>query len=765
MRGRSTAVALALVFGALSADRFDMSAAPTAPAPPDNPRARSLKCDLTGYKGAPGLTAALVGDVLTLTWDGDKNQQGRLRLTNNGGTPTIQDLAVRRKGGTWGTLASNVTPEFRVVSGRRRMDTEAQEGLRENGITEITPEVFEKNQWDPFWDAPLNIPGTADMARTIGLPRKPEEVHRATSIYQAQGCLVKTDGTRLSVNFPGLTMGVFSSGQLEFTVYRGSNLIRQEAIAKTDQNSVAYKYDAGLKGLAIEQGSRIVWRDPTNTQQEYLLDGATNEREAPLKTGNRLVIAERGKAGSIAAFPPPHNFFWARESDQNLGYSWYRKDSDTSFSFGIRHAENEEKQNIKGNFALYSARPGTWQHMPVFYYVSVEPAELTRDGVLAFTHGDHYKPLAGYQVMSHHYHMNFGLRLMQAGSADAEIVDLQALRALGINIVSPVDNVGMGGGARNRAAADVLKQRQFEIDGARRRSDKDFLVMPDQEFYGSVLGGHTDLLFSHPVYWLYGRPAGQALVDAIPPYGSVYHIGSPDDLMEMVKREGVMMSMPHPRTKNNAGYPDGFKDEAFFKDPHFQGIGFRWGMGVDRSERRLCEYRCLTLLDDLSNWYADLPTPPKYLLAISEVQTQAPGDEIYSSAPISYIKLDTLPAPDDASAVIRTLMRGDYFVSSGEVLIPSYAVRGSGNKRTIVADVEWTFPLDFVEVVWGDGQHTDRQIISTSDLPAFGRHHFQIPFDATGKKWVRFAAWDAAGNGALVQPIKLASTAATTAAR
>src|SRR5437762_11840328 len=147
MRARTTAGVLAMLAGApLYGNRFDMSGAPTGAAPPDNPRANSLKCDLTGYKGAPGLTAALVGDVLTLTWDGDKNQQGRLRLTNNGGTPTIQELAVRRKGGTWGTLAVNVTPEFRVVSGRRRMDTEAQEGLRENGITEITPEVFEKNQ-------------------------------------------------------------------------------------------------------------------------------------------------------------------------------------------------------------------------------------------------------------------------------------------------------------------------------------------------------------------------------------------------------------------------------------------------------------------------------------------------------------------------------------------------------------------------------------------------------------------------------------------
>ena len=89
------------------------------------------------------------------------------------------------------------------------------------------------------------------------------------------------------------------------------------------------------------------------------------------------------------------------------------------------------------------------------------------------------------------------------------------------------------------------------------------------------------------------------------------------------------------------------------------------------------------------------------------------------------------------------------------MLISSYAVQGTGPHRTITADVEWTFPLDFVEVVWGDGVKTDRQIISTTDLAAFGTKHFQIPFDATGKKWVRFAAWDTAGNGALVQPIKL----------
>ena len=49
----------------------------------------------------------------------------------------------------------------------------------------------------------------------------------------------------------------------------------------------------------------------------------------------------------------------------------------------------------------------------------------------------------------------------------------------------------------------------------------------------------------------------------------------------------------------------------------------------------------------------------------------------------------------------------------------------------------------------------DRQIISATDLGPFGTKHFAIPFDAKGKSWVRFAVWDSAGNGAMVQPIKL----------
>ena len=90
--------------------------------------------------------------------------------------------------------------------------------------------------------------------------------------------------------------------------------------------------------------------------------------------------------------------------------------------------------------------------------------------------------------------------------------------------------------------------------------------------------------------------------------------------------------------------------------------------------------------------------------------------------------------------MLKALRDGDFFVTTGEILIPSYSVEGTGDQRTLSADVEWTFPLSFVEVVWGDGKKIDRQVIPATDLPAVGDEAF-LPFRSTpkGKAWVRFA--------------------------
>ncbi len=151
---------------------------------------------------------------------------------------------------------------------------------------------------------------------------------------------MKTDGERVSVTFNGLTLGIFS-GDLQFTVYKGSNLLRQEALASTQAKDVAFIYKAGLKGFAIAKDSKVVWRDTSQMWQEQDFGGAVNQQPVNIRARNRLEIMQAG-AGSLAVFPPPHKFFFARENEVNGGYVYTRKDSDSSFSLGVMQPERCE---------------------------------------------------------------------------------------------------------------------------------------------------------------------------------------------------------------------------------------------------------------------------------------------------------------------------------------------------------------------------------------------------------------------------------------
>lgn len=153
----------------------------------------------------------------------------------------------------------------------------------------------------------------------------------------------------------------------------------------------------------------------------------------------------------------------------------------------------------------------------------------------------------------------------------------------------------------------------------------------------------------------------------------------------------------------------------------------------------------------MNNWAG-----PKYMIAEGDTYMKYPDDETFPQLIVNYVKLPAVPRfDDDWTPLVRAMRAGDFFVSSGEVLLRNWAIEGSGEKRSYSAEIEWTFPLEFVELVWGDGHTTNRQIISATDLPPFGSRRFQIPFDTAGKKWVRLAVWDSAGNGAFTQPVHL----------
>lgn len=712
-----------------------------------------LTCDWSRYKATSGLMAGVEQETLAVTWTGDRGDRLRLRLAIDAGTPVIREMSVRTKSGPWATLGRNLTPDFHVVSGIRRITEQQLQPLRELGV-QITPELIEREKWYAFWDAPLEIPGVEQgkPARSSNLPRRPEEIRRVTATYHASRCEVKTEGARLEITFPGLSMGIFS-GQLRYTVYRDTNLVRLEAIAKTEEPSVAYTYRAGLKGFSTDDFERVTWHDTANNPQAYRFGGARNEGPVPLKASNRIAVIESPR-GSVAFWPPPHTFFFAREVETNLGYVWYRKDNERSFSIGVRQGDREEVERYRANFALYNAPQGTWQRMPVYFYLSSGSAGSAREAALAFTHGDRFKVLPGYKTMANHFHISLTQRLRESGSLDTLVQDLLAMKSLGINIVNLSDFHSDKLHPRDPGPLRLLDQKDY-FEAARRHSDRDFLIIPGEE-PNAYLGGHYNMLTPRPVFWTMVRQPGQPLVEHDPVYGKAYHTGSAADVLEMIRREDGLLWQAHPRTKGSTGYPDAIRDKDYFRSDRFLGAAFKPGMGMDLSEKRLCEYRCLNLLDDMNNWIGNAATRPKYLFADVDTYQKQPGDDLYANFPINYVKLDRVPLyKEDWSPILRALRAGDFFVTTGEILFNHYAVEGSGAKRRVVADIEWTFPLEFVEIVWGDGQRTGQQVISATDLPPLSHHRFSIPFDADGKTWVRFAVWDSAGNGAFVNPVQL----------
>jgi hypothetical protein len=154
----------------------------------------------------------------------------------------------------------------------------------------------------------------------------------------------------------------------------------------------------------------------------------------------------------------------------------------------------------------------------------------------------------------------------------------------------------------------------------------------------------------------------------------------------------------------------------------------------------------------MSNW----APKPKYMLAEGDTYTKRPDDDTYPALAVNYLKLNRVPRYDESWApVVEGIRSGNFFGTTGEILFHDWSIEGTGAKRTYKTTIEYTFPLDFAELVWSDGVHVDRQIIPLTDTTAFGTKTFNLPFDATHKKWIRFAVWDSAGNGAWLQPIAL----------
>ena len=156
----------------------------------------------------------------------------------------------------------------------------------------------------------------------------------------------------------------------------------------------------------------------------------------------------------------------------------------------------------------------------------------------------------------------------------------------------------------------------------------------------------------------------------------------------------------------------------------------------------------------------------KKILAEADLFTIEHENEMYAHMNVNYMKLGDLPSFDQGwQSIVDTLQKGKFFSTTGEVLIPSFTVDGKEVGDTVVLNkngttnisfnLHWTFPLQFAEIISGDGNNVFRHRVNLDSTIAFGEQRFQFPLDLANRKWVRLEVWDIAANGAFTQTVSL----------
>src|SRR5579872_311406 len=107
---------------------------------------QGLEYDLHEYKPLDGLSAAVVAGELQVTWQGEHAQPLCAVFAVAHGQPVVRELAIRNNLSDWVVLARDLTPEFDVVSGRRRLSEQQAAPLRALGIS-LTPDLVEREKW------------------------------------------------------------------------------------------------------------------------------------------------------------------------------------------------------------------------------------------------------------------------------------------------------------------------------------------------------------------------------------------------------------------------------------------------------------------------------------------------------------------------------------------------------------------------------------------------------------------------------------------
>ena len=617
----------------------------------------------------------------------------------------------------------------------------ALEGLDPNYLFWVGERDLEKRSgWSIFFDRVPTRPYTVEKGYLI-----PENVH------------VSTSGGRATIELDGLSSETFA-GSLALIVYHGSPFVHMEARVSTERDATAFLYHVGLAKPKTD-GHKLHWIDPQGHSQSSSLK---EETARVYKTRYRS-MALASETGSVAISPFPHQFLYPLDFVENYGFNWAGDeylDMIDGFAWGVRQPPQGDRRYVP----WVNAPPGTEQKLGVLLFVSKQSGQKNLETVQLYTRSDTFKPLPGYKTLTSHYHIEHSLDYIakQAeqkttgipeGLENPEFVDV--FKDMGVDIV----HLGEfhNGKTPKLSTEERLKQLSVMHEECERLSQDGFLLLPGEE-PNVHIGGHWISFFPNPVNWVLSRNEGQPFVQEMDGVGTVYHVGSTEDVHKLMKREGGLAWTAHARVKSSTGFPDAYNETPLFESDRFLGAAWK-AMPADYSRDTL-GWRVSGLLDDMSNW-----GHRKYMLGEVDAFRVHKGYELFGAMNINYLKLDSVPEFKDGwQPVLDSLSQGQFFLTTGEILIPGFSINGqeSGealkksaklSKARLQADIEWTYPLSRMVVVSGDGEQIFRDRIDLSDAREFGERSIDLKVDLSDRHWVRVEVWDVANNGAFTQPI------------
>jgi len=659
--------------------------------------AATLVADLSAVRPGP-VTANATDTQLEVHWKDERSRNWTAAFSLTAAVPTLSSVSVEGK---------------RVIE-RAQAFYRAETGKRRGG-------------WDAFFDFP---------------PSHPDGTRSFLAEYHPKSVTAKSLGDRLVVSFDGMQLGIFS-GSLRYIFYPGSRLIEQQAALSTSQPDVAYFYDAGMRiaaesdrrpGLVME--SHVSYFD-TEGRFQTIVPEYGSERQ-PVKVRYRA-IAGRSGAGSVTVFAAPHQYMMARDYTTNMGYTWYTSWRG-SLALGIRQLPDD----YSPFYPWMNAPPGTEQQMRMFISLDDRDTRPVLNDVLKYTRSDHFLKLPGYVTFAPHWHVAYTPQAEEKGFSWQPPFKA-AMRAIGIDSAMIMDFHIAGEGHPRDPTELRVKELSDYYRACQAQSNRDFLLIPAEEA-NVILGGHWGLVFPKPVYWHMDRRPDQPFRETSPTYGTVYRVSNPKELWDMVQTEHGFVYQTHPRTKGSTGYPDKIFETDYFRDPRYWGVGWK-AMPSDLSSPRLGE-RSFKTIDDVNNLGMK-----KRLLGEVDVFQVDTTHELYGHMNINYVRLPSLPTFDNYNQLLDAVSKGEYFMTTGEVVLPEVTWKPAGDRIAAHVSTGYTFPLNMAEIVWGDGTRTERKIFPLDTTREFGSGTFDWTAEAPGWKWARLAIWDIAGNGAFTNPV------------